>query len=122
MNSRLQFDEDWMVGLRRKDIVVGRAISPEIFDHIWRISACGPKTSLEIRGSGAFALRIKGFQKLSLEIMQKEDFFSEILHELARSKNERARRCGHTITEKHLQVLLQVMVYDCIISGDIFAR
>ena len=26
------------------------------------------------------------------------------------------------MTEKHLQVLLQVMVYDCTISGDIFAR
>ena len=26
------------------------------------------------------------------------------------------------MTEKHLQVLLQVMVYDCIIGGDIFAR
>ena len=87
IDSRLQFAER-LVGLRRGDIVVGRAISPKIFDHIWRISACGPKTSLEIRGSGAFALRIKGFQKLCLEIMQKEDFFSEILRELARSKNE----------------------------------
>ena len=48
--------------------------------------------------------------------------FSEILRELARSKNERAPRCGHTMTEKHLQVLLQVMVYDCTISGDIRAR
>ena len=54
--------------------------------------------------------------------MINEDFFSEILRELARSKNERARRCGHTMTEKHSQVLLQVLVYDCTISGDIQAR
>ena len=40
--------KDWMVGLRRGDIVVGRAMPLDIFDHIWRISACGPKTSLEI--------------------------------------------------------------------------
>ena len=66
--------KDWMVGLRRGDIVVGRAISPDFFDHIWRISASERKTSLKIRGSGAFALRIKGFQKLSLEIMRKENF------------------------------------------------
>ena len=45
--------------------------------------------------------------------MRKEDFFSEILRELARSKNERARRHSHITTEKRLQVLLQVMVYDC---------
>ena len=64
-------------------------------------------TSLEIRCSGAFALRIKGFQKLSLKNNEQERFFSEILRELAMSKNERA--------------LLQAMVYDCIISGDIHA-
>ena len=107
-----------MVGLKREDIVVGRAMPLDIFDYIWRISACGPKTSLEIRGSGAFALRTKGFQKLSFEIMSNEDFFSDILRESVRSKYERARRCGHTMTEKHLQVLLQVMVYACTISGD----
>ena len=71
-----------MIGLRRGDIVIGRAISPKIFDHIWRLS----------------------------------------VRELARFKNERPLRCGHIMTEKHLQVLLQVIVYDCTISGDIFAR
>ena len=99
-----------------------RAMSSEIFDHIWRISACGPKTGLEISGSGAFALKIKGFQKLSLEIMRKENFFSKILRNLARSKYERARKCGHTMTEKHLQVLPQLIIYDCTISEDNFAR
>ena len=57
-----------------RDIVVGRATSQEMFDHILRISTCEPKTTLKIRGSGAFTLRIKGFQKLSLEIMRREDF------------------------------------------------
>ena len=66
--------KDWMFGLRHGEMVVGRTISPEIFDHIWRISASRPKISLEIRGSAAYALRIKGFQKLSIEIMRKEDF------------------------------------------------
>ena len=41
---------------------------------------------------------------------------------MARSKNEQAGRCGHILTEKHMQVLLQVLVYDCTISGDIRAR
>ena len=60
--------------MTRGDIVVGRAVPSEVFDHIWSISVCGPKTSLEIRGCGAFALRIKGFQKLSLEIMKNDNF------------------------------------------------
>ena len=41
---------------------------------------------------------------------------------MARSKNERARRRGHTIMEQRLQNLLQVPVYDSTISGNIRAR
>ena len=54
---------DWMVGLKRGEIVVGRAISSEIFDHIGHIFPCGPETSLEIRGSGIFALKIKNVSR-----------------------------------------------------------
>ena len=65
-----------------------------------------------MEGFGDFDLRIKGLQKLSLEI----------LRQLARSKYKRAQRCNHTITEKHLQELPHVMVYDCTITGDNCAR
>ena len=71
--------KDWMVRLRRGDVVIGRAMPPKIFDHIWRISECGPKLNLEIRGAVFFAHKIKGFQKLSLVTVRNENFFSEIL-------------------------------------------
>ena len=62
--------KDWIVGLRGEDVVIGRAMLSEIFEHIWRISECGSKLGLEIRGAGAFVLRIKSFQKLSLETIK----------------------------------------------------
>ena len=89
---------------------------------IWQISECGPTLNLEISRVKEFVQKIKGFQKLSLAIIRNENFFSEILRELARSKNEQSRKCDHTMTDTHTQVLLQVLVYDWIISGDIYAR
>ena len=75
--------KDWIVGISRGDVVVGRLIPPEIFNRIQRISECGPNLSIEIRGVKSTAQKIKGFQKLILETTRNEKLFSEILSELA---------------------------------------
>ena len=92
-----------MLGLRRGDDFVRRPIFSDSFDHIWRISKCGPTQSLETEGVEHSQEKLKSFRDATQTSKIQERASTEV---------------RHTTAEKHKQVLIQVVVYECITSGE----